>query len=80
MIPSVQRTEPAQVAQSWRIVGAAGVEIDHTHAAQSIHVLGRVDARAAARYGTDSSVRVLDFAFEGRCGFAATFDYRSHLE
>lgn len=81
-------------------VEPAAVEIDHTDGNQRIHVRGRVDARAAARFDTDSSVSCgvpghdragyevvmdrldvrgggLDFAFEGRCGFAASFDYRS---
>lgn len=81
-------------------VEPAAVEIDHTSGTQQIHVRGRVEARAAARFATDSTVSCgvpghdregyevvmemlevtgggFDFAFEGRCGFAATFDYRS---
>jgi hypothetical protein len=63
-------------------------------------VRGHVEARAAARFDTDSTVScgvpghdregyevvmdllevkagALDFSFERRCGFAASFDYRS---
>jgi hypothetical protein len=81
-------------------VEPAEVEIDHKPGQQRIQVRGHVEARAAARYGTDSTVRCgvpghdrsgyevimdvlqvggggFDFAFERRCGFAASFDYRS---
>ena len=81
-------------------VKPAAVQIDHEVGRQRIHVRGRVEAIAAARFETESSVRCgvpghdragyevvmdrldvrgggLDFAFEGRCGFAASFDYRS---
>jgi hypothetical protein len=81
-------------------VESAGITIDHVPGGQRIEVRGHVDARAAARFETDSIVSCgvpghdregyevvmqllqvsgggLDFAFERRCGFAATFDYRS---
>jgi hypothetical protein len=81
-------------------VKPAAVEIDHMDGRQQIHVRGHVDATAAARLETNSSVTCgvpghdragyevvmerlavngggVEFAFEGRCGFAASFDYRS---
>ena len=80
-------------------VQPAAINIDHTDP-QRIEVRGHVEARAAARFVTDSTVScgvpghdrkgyevvmdllevnagALDFAFERRCGFVATFDYRS---
>ena len=81
-------------------VEPASVEIDHQDGSQRIHVRGHVEAMAARRFETDSSVSCgvpghdragyevvmdrldvtgggLEFAFDGRCGFAASFDYRS---
>jgi hypothetical protein len=81
-------------------VEPAAVEIDHKDGSQLIRVHGHVEARAAARFETESSVSCgvpghdragyevvmdrlevtgggLDFEFEGRCGYAASFDYRS---
>ena len=78
----------------------ASVEIDHTPGEQRIKVRGCVEARAASRYETSSTVTCgvpghdregyevimdvlqvsgggFDFAFDRRCGFAASFDYRS---
>jgi hypothetical protein len=81
-------------------VEPATVELDHEPGKQQILVGDHVEARAAARYETDSSVSCgvpghdregyevimdvlkvsgggFDFAFDRRCGFAASFDYRS---
>lgn len=81
-------------------VESAAIRVGHTPGGQRIEVRGHVDARAARRFETDSSVScgvpghdregyevvmnllqvsggAFDFTFEGRCGFAASFDYRS---
>ena len=81
-------------------VEPAAINIDHAPGPPRIEVRGHVEARAAARFETDSIVSCgvpghdregyevvmqllqvsggdLDFAFERRCGFAASFDYRS---
>jgi hypothetical protein len=82
-------------------VEPAVVELDYEPGKQRIEVRDHVEARAAARYETDSTVTcgvpghdrkgyevimdvlkvksaAFDFAFGGRCGFAASFDYRSN--
>ena len=81
-------------------VEPAAIRIDHTAGRQAIAVRGHVEARAAARFDTDSIVScgvpghdregyevimemlevkagAFDYAFERRCGFAASFDYSS---
>jgi hypothetical protein len=81
-------------------VEPASIDISHHEGKQYLLVQGHVEARARARYETDSTVscgvpghdrdgyevvmNVLDvkggpfeFNYEGRCGYAASFDYRS---